>query len=82
MKKLIATALIALSLMGCEQETKQQAAVRQDRNQQYFTESVRGSLYKVCIGDVTYFYHAAGNAPSLTVALGPNSKIIPCKETN
>lgn len=80
MKKLTATTLIALALMGCEPETKEQASARQAYKQDYYTQSVRGSIYKVCMGDVTYLYHAAGNASSLTVALGPDSKIIPCKE--
>lgn len=80
MIKKIALACAITLLVGCTPTTPEEEAARKVKWNAYYQEDIKKNIIPICLNDATYLYHQNGNASSLTVALGADSKIIPCKE--
>lgn len=78
MRLLIGMGIVAFLLVGCGDDDANRQSYfekRQEGIQRWVPESV----HHVCVEGVTYYYLDAGNGSTMSVALGPDSKVIACE---
>lgn len=73
---LAAVAVCLLAGCGNDAEDRQAYFEMRDARIQHWMPA---NIHAVCVKGITYYYLDAGNGASMSVALGTDSKVIPCE---